>query len=373
MAAIIPTVIAVLKKTTHEFNTLRYMAKKPNNLKSEKARDYVAKFPNTPKASLARKLYKENKALYKDEEDARKAIRYVTGATGTKNRKSVPKEDVKHFDNGKVYNPFKLPAQKHNDNKPNVIQIRNGMRMGILSDIHIPFQHNVALTLALTHLKARGIDILYLNGDIIDAYEISSFERDPSKKNFVEEIRLCRAFLETLVQEFPGVQIYYKEGNHEARLTTFLRRKAPELLGFEVLDYKHLLGLGVPTIKNEPALPIVHVPSKVITHFGKIIVVHGHEFAKGFTAPVNPARGFFMKGKANVIGGHHHQDSSHSENTLSGKQLVAYSTGHLADPNPEYHPHNNWSHGFADITITSDAGDFVVSKYKVINGFVVNS
>jgi hypothetical protein len=347
------------------------MAKKSNNLKSEKARDYVAKFPNTPKAALARKLYKDNKGLYGTEEDARFAIRYVTGASGAKMRKSVPKEDHAPNDARRRYN---LPAQKHNDNKTNVIPgIRVGQRMGLLSDIHLPYQSNEALTLALDFLKTRDINILYLNGDVLDAYEISSFERDPSKKNFAEEIKLCRAFLETLVKEFPGVQIYYKEGNHEARLTTFLRRKAPELLGFEVLDYKHLLGLGVPTIKNEPALPIIHVPSKVITQFGKILVIHGHEFAKGFVAPVNPARGFFMKGKSNVIGGHHHQDSSHSENTLSGKQLVAYSTGHLADPHPEYHPHNNWSHGFADITITSNDGNFVVSRYKIIDGNVINS
>lgn len=341
------------------------MSNKKGNLKSERAREYVAQFPNTPKASLAKKLYKDNPGLYSSVEDARTTLRYVTGSQGATLRKMIPAADVKQFETGKIYNPFNLPHQKHNDNEHNVIPVREGLRMGIVSDIHLPYQSNEAVTLALNHLKARGIDILYLNGDILDAYEISSFERDPSKKNFVEEIKIAKSFLQTLVKEFPGVQIYYKEGNHEARLTTFLRRKAPELLGFEVLQLKSLLGLD--------ELGIKHVPSKVITQFGKMLVVHGHEFAKGFTAPVNPARGFFMKGKSNIIGGHHHQDSSHSENTLAGKQLVAYSTGHLADPKPEYHPHNNWSHGFADITITSNDGDFVVSKYKIIRGHVVNS
>jgi predicted phosphodiesterase len=343
-----------------------------NTLKTERARDYVANFPNTPKAALAKLLYKENKSLYNDVEAARAAIRYVTGSLGTKNRKHVSEDEVNKFENGKIHNPFNLPDQKHNEASVHEIAVKPGMRIGLLSDIHIPYQHNEALTLALQHLKQRNIDILYLNGDILDAYEISSFERDPSKKNFAEEIKLCRAFLETLVKEFPGVQIYYKEGNHEARLTMFLRRKAPELLGFEILNYKSLLGLGIPTVKNEPALPIIHIQSKVIARAGKILIVHGHEFAKGFTAPVNPARGFFMKGKSNVIGGHHHQDSAHSENTLSGKQLVAYSTGHLADPHPEYHPYNNWSHGFADITFGED-GNFVVARYKIINGQVINS
>lgn len=332
--------------------------------KADKARELIAKFPNTPKAALSRMLYKENPALFPNVEAARQAIRYATGAMGPMNRTKIKPEDVKIHKSGK-HNPYNLPEQQHNNNEPNIIPVKKGLRLGLLSDIHLPYQCNDALTLALDHLKKRKIDILYLNGDIVDAYEISSFERDPSKKNFAEEIRIARQFLAALRKAFPRVKMYYKEGNHEARLTTFLRRKAPELLGFEVLELKNLLKLD--------ELKIVHVPSKVITQFGKILIVHGHEFAKGFTAPVNPARGFFMKGKSNVIGGHHHQDSSHSENTLAGKQLVAYSTGHLADPHPEYHPHNNWSHGFADITITSDAGDFVVSKYKIIDGNVINS
>lgn len=335
-----------------------------NSVRLTKARHIVAKFPNTAKAALARMLYDQNKALFSGVEDARQAIRYVTGAQGATRRKGINPADVKMYKNGK-HNPYDLPEQQHNNNEPNVIPVRKGLRLGLLSDIHLPYQCNESLTLALDYLKKRKVDILYLNGDVVDAYEISSFERDPSKKNFAEEIRIARRFLEALRKAFRRTTIYYKEGNHEARLQSFLRRKAPELLGFEVLELKSLLKLD--------DLGIKHVPSKVITKFGKIIIVHGHEFAKGFTAPVNPARGFFLKAKANVIGGHYHQDSSHSENTLAGKQLVAYSTGHLADPHPEYLPHNNWSHGFADITITSDAGDFVVNKYKIIDGHVINS
>lgn len=318
------------------------------------ARAIIIEFPNTSKKKLGALLFDRHPLLFNSAEHARDFIRRVTGSQGPG---SVRASNL-------VHNPFNLPDQLHNNNTVNVIETFAGMRIGLLSDIHIPYQSNEALTLAIQHCVDRKIDILYLNGDVLDAYEISSFERDPSKKNFVSEVAAARAFLKTLRTIFPKIPIYFKEGNHEARLTTFLRRRAPELLGFEVLQLKSLLHLD--------ELNIIHVPSKVISKAGKINIVHGHEFAKGFVAPVNPARGFFMKGKANMIGGHHHQDSAHSENTLDGKQLVCYSTGHLADPHPEYHPFNNWSHGFADITF-SEGGDFVVSRYKIINGRVINS
>jgi hypothetical protein len=336
---------------------------KKQSFRNEAARDILASYPTTAKAALARKLYKEKPELFVDVEDARRTLREVTGANGTKRRKNMPAAEVKPNDPER--NPYALPKQKHNDNKPNIIPHKAGLRLGLVSDIHIPYQDNAAVTTALDYLKGRGIDILYLNGDIMDCYQISSFEKDPTKCDFGQEIEMTKQFLRTLVKEFPGVKIYFKEGNHEARFTMFLRRKAPELLGIEVLSLRSLLELD--------KLGIHYVPSKVISHFGKLPIFHGHEFAKGFAAPVNPARGFFIKSKSNGIGGHHHQDSSHSENTLDGKQLVCYSTGHLADPHPEYHPHNNWSQGFADITIHDDAGNFDVTKYKIINGRIVNS
>lgn len=329
-------------------------------LKLDKARDIVNQFPNTPKASLADILLKENKALYKDREDARMYIRGATGSHGLKSRTRIlPLAKQEQYPNGVIYNPYELEEQEHNNFKPFNLPVDKNTVLGILSDIHLPYQHNEALTIALDRCKSEKITHLYLNGDILDCFEISVHEKDPGKRSFKAELDIARKFLGVLIEKFPDVKIYFKEGNHEMRLLRYLRRKAPELLGFEVLKMEQLLGLK--------ALGIEYIKDSRIAHAGKLTIIHGHEFGKHVFNPVNPARGFFLRSKTNVIGGHHHQVSSHSENTLKGEPLVSYSTGHLADPHPEYQPINNWSHGFAIVRF-KDKGNFMVNNYKIING-----
>lgn len=327
-------------------------------LKIDKAREIVNKFPNTPKASLAELLLKENPLLYKSKEEARSLIRSATGANGKKRYLKLAKQEK--YPSGLIYNPYQLEEQDHNDYKPYIVpNVTKDTVMGIISDIHIPYQHNESLTVALDECKKANVTHLYLNGDIMDCYEISVHEKDPNQRRFKYEIEAVRSFLKVLRERFPKAKIFYKEGNHEARYVRFLRRKAPELLGFEVIKMQNLLGLK--------ELDIEFVKDSRIAHAGRLTIIHGHEFGKNVFNPVNPARGFFLRSKTNVIGGHHHQVSSHSENTLKGEQLVAYSTGHLADPHPEYMPINNWSHGFAIVRFKQN-GNFAVNNYKIIDG-----
>lgn len=348
-------------------------------LKLDKARDMVNKFPNSGKSSLAEILFKDNSALFKDKEEARLYIRRATGAQGNKMRKKIKQLAPQSIGiSGISYNPYSLPAEDHNDIAPYKIKPTEQTVIGLLSDIHFPFQHNEALTVALDYCKKEKVTHLIFNGDLIDSYEISSFMRDPAKRSFAQEVRIVRSFLETVCEKFKGVKIIFKEGNHDKRFMLFLRRKAPELLGFETFNLKSLLGLNtVSLLKNDrdehlPALPIDHVIDSKLIEVGNLIIIHGHEFGQQIFSPVNPARGFFLRGKTNVIGGHHHQVSSHSENRLDGKQIVSYSTGHLADPTPEYKTINNWSHGFAIIHHIKDGNNinFQVRNMKIINGQV---
>ncbi len=332
-------------------------------LKLDKAREIVNKFPNTPKKSLSVKLYKENVELYKDQEDARSSIRLATGARGAQGRKRV-KELAPQSPTGlKVsYNPYELPDQEHNNNNPFVIKPTKDTVVGLLSDIHIPYQHNEALTVALDFCKKQKLTHLILNGDVMDCYQISSFVRDPKQRSFKYELDAVKAFLKVLTEKFKGVQIIYKLGNHEARYMRFMKTKAPELLDIEAFSFDMLLGLK--------ELGIRYIPDSQLIQMGNLMIIHGHEFGQQIFSPVNPARGYFLKAKTNVIGGHNHQISAHSENRLDGKQIVAFSTGHLADEHPEYKPINNWSHGFCIINHIEDGKDvnFIVHNHKIING-----
>ena len=345
-------------------------------MKAEKAREIIERFPNLSKRELAKLLYKENPILFKDYEAARFAIRAVTGAVG--NRKWKYEQSDKYIG--------RLPEGEKNDFSPFVLK---GKRIGILSDIHIPYHDLEALGLALNHLKQSNVDTIVLNGDIIDAYHLSRWERDPNKRNHQQEIFLFLDFLDDIIDQFPGVKIVFKLGNHSERYERFIAQKAPEFLGFQLLSWKTILNtrfekckvcLGTGKILESEDCPdcekgivqhIAHrgislVKGKRIIKAGKLNIVHGHEFGNSVFDPVNPARGFFLKSKSNVIGGHFHRTSEHIESDMDGKVLGAWSTGCLSDLHPDYRPINKWNLGFAMVDVHED--DFEVHNYKIING-----
>jgi predicted phosphodiesterase len=333
---------------------------KKKSTKNQKAQEIVSRFPNTGNSALADLLFSANPVLYKDKEEARTFIRFVRGAQGKLSRAEAGKE-VKHFENGKI-NVYDLPKQEHNFWEPLVINVKKQTKVGIVSDIHIPYQDNSSVDLALTELKNQEIEILILNGDISDNYQESEFTRDPNKRKLKEEVAIMKNFLSALRREFPKTRIIYKEGNHEYRHKAYLARKSPEIFGFEETKYQNLLGLD--------KFDIEWVDNKRLIELGKLTVVHGHEFGKQIFSPVNPAKGFYTKAKKSVIGGHHHQISSHSAKTINGKQHVAYSVGCLCDLTPEYMPINEWSHGFAWVDLSPD-GTFVVHNKKIVQGKIV--
>ena len=318
-------------------------------------------YPDTPSLSLAKKAVNENGKLFTSTDQARSMIRYRRGANGEKLRKNL--KNKKHMKNNhkeffKKKNPFNLPPSEAKSSEP--FKLASGTkRMLLLSDIHFPYQDNEALTLALKYGMDKDVDCIYLNGDTIDFYQISRFITDPRNPSIAHELDMVRSFLDTLKESFPKAKIYYKIGNHDVRLESFLYNKAPELLECTEFRLDHLLQFG--------ARGITSIPSKQIVKAGNLFILHGHEFVASSFSPVNPARGFYMKAKANMIGGHHHQTSEHTENNLKGEPVTCWSTGCLCELTPEYMPINKWNHGFAYIEFDKD-GDFRVHNKRIIKG-----
>ncbi len=77
-----------------------------------------------------------------------------------------------------------------------------------------------------------------------------------------------------------------------------------------------------------------------------------------------------MRAKANIIGGHQHQTSEHTESNINGKVVGAWSVGCLCDLHPKYRPVNKWNHGFAIVKQFKD-GSFEVHNKKIIDGKIV--
>lgn len=336
------------------------MAKKKKTVKGEIVDKVLTDFPNSPSLTLAKKIYKENPKVFTSIDDARSTIRYYRDAMGKKTSKYLStRKHVRDFD-PKSWNPFGLPPSDEAEYLPYHLR-KEANNILCLYDVHVPYHNVDALTNAIQYGKKNDVNTIFIGGDFLDFYGLSTFEKDPRKRRFSQELEDGREILGILRREFPKAYIYYMLGNHEERYERYLRVKAPELLDCSDFKVDVLLRFG--------QMGIELIDGKRIAKAGKLNLIHGHEFGRQFFSPVNPARGLYMKSKESAICGHHHQTSEHSERSLSGDVDTCWSVGCLCELNPDYRPINKWNHGFAHVKVNED-GNYKVFNYKIIEGEV---
>jgi predicted phosphodiesterase len=335
-----------------------------NSQKSETIKRYMEGFAGQDFANrtLARRIVSENPGLFEanDVDMVRSNIRYYRGAKGKELSKYARPEYTRDVDSiGEfIKSHLKKPVAPKNRNWKLPDQHRKVL---ILSDLHIPYHDVDSIRTALEYGLSHGVDGIYLNGDVIDFAKISRWAKDPTKPNVQVEVDMVRDFLYGLTGF--GLPIYYKMGNHEERWNAYLLQNAPELHDLDALQIHSILGLD--------EFDIELIDSRVIAHFGKLLVIHGHEFGESVFSPVNPARGLFLKAKTSVAAGHNHQTSSHHENDLNGNPTATFSLGCLCDMSPDYRPFGftKWNHGFAIVEI-EESGYFTLDNKRIIEGRV---
>jgi predicted phosphodiesterase len=307
--------------------------------------------------TVARNLHEFYPEFFPSLESARGALRMHRGALGEKNRRFAKVEEPKLSTIAEGLS--KLKSQEPEDDLEITI---TGAKVGIVNDIHIPYHDPVSLRTALEYLKAQEIDALILNGDIIDFYGISRFTREIGRMTVQKELHELHGFLTLLRREFPNVRIVYKIGNHEERMRAYLLNSAKDVADLDALKIENLLGcneLGIEVVRRNRIM------------LGRLSVLHGHELPHGIAAPVNPARGVYLRTKASTLVGHHHQISNHSESDLDGNRTACWSTGCLCQMRPEYNTfaYVKWSHGFAVVNVDED-GRYHVQNHQIIDGRV---
>ena len=179
--------------------------------KTEIARNYVVRFSKTASLTLARKMYIENVSVFRDVEDARSAIRYVRGLTGDKDRKSIKNKEciVEKYSLG---NPYKLPKSHAVKAKTYTIPSKYN-KILLISDLHIPYHDVTALSIAISYGKEKGANCIFINGDLLDFFQISRFMKTKRKRSVAQELETAREVLDILNREFPNVPIYLLKGN----------------------------------------------------------------------------------------------------------------------------------------------------------------
>lgn len=322
--------------------------------------DLIRQFPNAPALTLAKRAYRENPELWPTLEACRSTVRTQLGVHGEKCRKNATAPRPPR-QTGDAWRHFIDPPLVQLDSWA-AVQINGPVSALVLSDIHFPFHDAEALEVALDHGLKVKVGMVLLNGDICDHHWGSKFETDPRNRDFPGEIRTVKKFLGGLRKKFgKRCRIVLKHGNHEERFDRYMRLKCPELLGVESFEWATIFAL------NEHCVELVK--DKRPIRLGKLNVIHGHEYRFQISNPVNPARGFFLRAKSHVLGGHFHQASTHSEKDVEQKVVTTFSTGCLCNLHPEYAPLNNWGHGFAVVDVDKD-GAFHVENLRIVKGKV---
>lgn len=231
-------------------------------------------------------------------------------------------------------------------------------KIGILSDIHVPYHSLDALTCAIKYLKENKIDCLVLLGDVLDCYAISKYEKIKEMRDFPREIEMGRNFLKKIRDIFPLIPIYYKMGNHENRFQRYLNEQAEEFSQLHEMQFEQFFRLD--------KLNITYVPDWQGMEIADLLLLHGHEVMAG---GMNPSQSTFNKTFCNTLIGHVHRTTSTIKKDGFKNFIHTYSTGCLTQLSPKYYPFAQHNHGFAFVTINN--GKAKVQNIMIKDGKIV--
>lgn len=328
---------------------------------------YLAQFPSHPSKTIARMLFDREKPLFDDVEKARHLIRYYRGNNGAESLKKSQKSSAFIRPNGSQSDSLELLPEPIKELKPWGAEPVAFKRALLLPDMHVPFHDKANIITALRYGKKQECDAVVILGDLMDFYAVSSFDRDPRQRNLEVEIETGKACLEVLRDQFPKAAIYYVIGNHEERLTRYCLAQCPELFSVKNPDGRDMLNIGTLLDCEEYRVRVIEDRRPLLVG-GKLYLLHGHEFGKGFAQIVSPARTLYNKSHANAVCAHHHQTSQHSETGIDSV-VSCWSLGALCGMHPAYARLNKWTPGFGIVDMSG--ADWAVLSHKIINGNVV--
>jgi predicted phosphodiesterase len=195
------------------------------------------------------------------------------------------------------------------------------------SDLHFPYENKDNVEAFLKGVAKVKPDTIILGGDIVDFYKISRFDKDPLNPiTLQDEIEVVQDFLESLRNVSSRSKIYWLEGNHEERLTKYIRINAPEFASLPALSFTRLFELDKFNVE--------YVKDTTVLQIEDWVFRHGHENGNGSTPGLSARKGIMMYGK-NYIQGHIHKANIIRVSNFSG-DFIGVESPCLSDMEPEY-------------------------------------
>jgi predicted phosphodiesterase len=254
---------------------------------------------------------------------------------------------------------FNLPKPNRRMSREPLV-LSGPRRILMLSDIHVPFHDVKAIAAAIDFGQQENATDIWLNGDLLDFYSLSSFEKDPRERRFADELEMAASLVDAVSTAFPKANVWAKMGNHENRFDRYMTARAPELLGVPAFSLERVL--------SDAGMNVNYVDDWRVSRFGKLFVVHGHEIGRGGGGG-HPARWLHMRTQHSSVCGHFHRTSEFTSKDINGKIQTSWSLGCLCDLSPDYMQHNQWNHGFAFVDVRK-TGTFHFQNLRIVDGVV---
>lgn len=203
-----------------------------------------------------------------------------------------------------------------------IAEINVGTRILSISDTHVPFN------LDINKLKdyQNKVDVLVLNGDLLDCQSISKFSKT-YRVPLMEEMIKAREFIIELIEYIHPRKVLINYGNHEKRFQAYLAKKLdPEMLELmpdTALDF--ICDLGFHHYDHRLRTRVYYEPlTKVFEdtdieveytknwwcQVGKTIFCHPSAFSSGILKTSEKAMQYFLQERRDfdcLIMSHTHQ------------------------------------------------------------------
>lgn len=216
------------------------------------------------------------------------------------------------------------------------MQIKGDVRGAVVSDEHVPFHDQAAIDLSNKILAWWQPDVLILNGDQLDFYDLSDFDKDPKRSETIQdEIDVWHSNVaEPQRRAVQNARVLKLKGNHEERLERFLARHGRALNGLRALEYQNLLEMqrfGIERCDDEVVLN------------QNLLVTHGSLVRRWAGASAQSTLAALRYG-ISVIVGHVHRSGFVSVRTWNG-QVYGVENPCLCRLDPPYTTRPDWQLG----------------------------
>lgn len=220
----------------------------------------------------------------------------------------------------------------------------------IFGDLHCPFYDERAVEVLCQVIEDHKPDVVVENGDGLDFYQFSKFDKSPLDGCHLEEERDAHARVAKAIRDAMGPRAWYvylggPDDNHLYRLIRFIHAN-PGLTGYHALEPEYILALD--EYDGE------YVEGPLWLH-GSFVVCHARRVGTSnrcsqFSAYT--ARKLADTFQASGVTAHTHRLGLYSYNPGSPHQPEIYFAegGCMCRLDPEYCPSPNWQQGATYVT-----------------------